>query len=218
MDGVAAPVVADGAPPVLDPVEASMTRGEAMRTGAFWMVTLALCVQSMVFTGVTFHIVDIGLAGGMTREAAVALFVPIAFIGVPMGFAVGGAADRVSLRLLVIVMTFCQIFGFIGVAYIGEPGFRIAAIVGWGLSQGFFGPLTTVAIPKLFGRRHLGSIAGIQMSCLVIGSALGPAALAASRQIMGSYRFGMLACCLLAVIPFVLAVTARERRPEIVSG
>ena len=137
--------------------EVSFTRSEALRTRVFWMVTLALCVQSMVFTGVTFHIVDIGAMSGLSREAAVALFVPIAAIGVPIGFLVGAAADHVSLRMLVVAMSICQIVGFVGVAYVGDFWFRSAAVLGWGLSQGFFGPLTTVAIPKLFGRQHLGA-------------------------------------------------------------
>ena len=186
-----------------------MTRAQAVRTPVFWMVTLALCVQSMVFTGVTFHIVDIGAEGGLVREAAVALFIPIAFIATPMGFIVGAAADRVPLRPLVAAMALFQMLGFVGIAHVGEFWLRILAITGWGLSQGFFGPLTSVAIPKLFGRKHLGAIAGVQMSCLVIGSALGPALLAASKRYTDGYEFGMLACCLLAAVPLGLAALVR---------
>ncbi len=195
---------------VLDPSEPNFTRGQAVRTGVFWMVTLALSVQSMVFTGVTFHIVDIGAAGGLSRDAAVGLFIPIAFIGIPMGFLVGAASDRLPLRWLVAAMSLFQMMGFVGMAFVGEFWLRMVAIVGWGLSQGFFGPLTTVAIPKLFGRRHLGAIAGVQMSCLVIGSALGPAGLALSKRLTGSYEFGMLACCALAAVPLALAAVARR--------
>ena len=193
-------------------VEQSMTRAEALRTGVFWMVTLALSVQSMVFTGVTFHIVDLGAEGGLARDAAVAIFIPVAFIGVPMGFLVGAATDRLPLRLLVGAMALFQMVGFVGLAYIGDFWLRMLAIAGWGLSQGFFGPLTTVAIPKLFGRAHLGAIAGVQMSALVIGSALGPALLAASKQFTGHYESGMLACCLLAAIPLALAAFARDAK------
>jgi OFA family oxalate/formate antiporter-like MFS transporter len=209
MDGAPAPVEGE-AGGTLDWAEHSMTRSEAVRTGVFWMVTLVLAVQSMVFTGVTFHIVDIGAQAGLGRDASVALFIPIAFIGTPMGFIVGAAADRLPLRPLVAAMALFQIIGFVGVAYVGEFWLRILMIAGWGMSAGFFGPLTTVAIPKLFGRKHLGAIAGVQMSALVIGSALGPAVLAVSKRYLGSYEFGMLACCLLAAVPLVLATLARS--------
>ena len=209
MDGAAAPSEAESGG-ATGPVETDMTRSEALRTGVFWMVTLVLSVQSMVFTGVTFHIVDIGAQAGLSRDAAVALFIPVAFIGTPMGFIVGAAADRLPLRTLVAAMALFQMLGFVGVAYLGEFWLRILMIAGWGMSAGFFGPLTTVAIPKLFGRKHLGAIAGVQMSALVIGSALGPAVLAVSKRYLGSYEFGMLACCLLAAVPLVLATLARS--------
>ncbi|MEZ5297318.1 MAG: hypothetical protein R2697_13860 [Ilumatobacteraceae bacterium] len=43
-------------------------------------------------------------------------------------------------------------------------------------------------MPRLFGRRHLGAISGVQMSAMVIGSAIGPALFAAVKSIAGSYE------------------------------
>ena len=42
--------------------------------------------------------------------------------------------------------------------------------------------------PKVFGRRHLGAISGIQMSAMVIGSAIGPAFFALVQSVTGDYR------------------------------
>jgi MFS family permease len=212
MDGQAAPLDEAGAP-LAPAAELSLTREQAVRTMHFWYVTGVLTIQSMVFTGTTFHIVDIGAQQGLERAASVAIFIPIAVIGTGMGLMVGLAADRVALKWLVVGMGAFQIAGFVGMAQLGDPRFMILAIVGWGLSQGFFGPLTTVAVPKLFGRTHLGAIAGVQMSVLVLGSALGPALLAVSQTYLGGYAPGLLACCGLSLL--VMAVAAVSQPPQL---
>lgn len=201
----------DSAGAALPSEERSFTREQAIRTLRFWTVTGVLSIQSMVFTGATFHIVDIGAQQGLERAAAVAIFIPIALIGTIMGFSVGVTADRVALKWLVVGMAIFQIVGFVGMAYLGDPTFMLAAIIGWGLSQGFFGPLITVAIPKLFGRAHLGAIAGVQMSVLVLGSALGPSLLAASQRYLGGYGPGLLASCGLSLVLMAVAVASRPR-------
>ena len=103
-----------------------------------------------------------------------------------------------------------QVLGFAGIAQLADPGWRLLGIAGWGLSQGFFGPLATVAIPRLFGREHLGAIAGVQMSCLVVGSALGPAILASSRQFLGGYAPGLVACSALSIAAMAPALWTRK--------
>ena len=55
--------------------ERSFTREEALRTARFWYVTLTLSLQAMVFTGVTFHIVDLGVETGIGGREAVKLFI-----------------------------------------------------------------------------------------------------------------------------------------------
>jgi len=123
------------------------------------------------------------------------------------------AADRIALKWLVMAMAVFQALGFVGMAQLGEPLFRIGAIAGWGISQGFFGPLTTIAVPKLFGRAHLGAIAGVQMSSLVLGSAFGPALLAASQRYFGGYAAGLYASCVLSIAVLCVAAFSRTR-PE----
>ncbi len=212
----------DGAPPprdpgeggegeavALEPEERVFTRGQALRTLVFWVFAGALAIQSMVYTGITFHIVDLGAEHGLDRAAALQLFIPIAVISTSMGFVVGMAADRVRLQWLVMLMMVFQATGFVGFAHLDDPVLRVVGVVGWGVSGGFYGPLSTVAIPKLFGRRHLGAISGALMSLLVIASALGPSALALSKLQLGAYGPGLIALCGLSAVAFLLAPAAR---------
>ena len=60
-----------------------------------------------------------------------------------------------------------------------------------GVAGGCYGPLTVAALPRLFGRTHLGAISGVMTMCLVIASALGPAIFAFSRSVLGSYEMAL---------------------------
>ena len=188
--------------------EPAYTRGEAIRTAAFWYVTLSVALDAMVFTGLTFHIVDIGKDAGIGGKEAVALFFPIAVVSTSAGLISGWSADRVPVRPLVLIFLVTQLSGFYGASRLDEPLWVGVMIVGWGISGGLFGTILSVAIPGFFGRKHLGAIASLQMSCIVAGSALGPAFLAAAKDQLGSYRDGLLLCCAMAVVAFVFAAFA----------
>jgi MFS family permease len=208
MDGRPAP--ADGE--LEGPPEPSSTRGEALKTPAFWSVALALAVQGMVITGFTFHVVDIGAEAGLDRERAVSIFLPIAVCSTVTGAVVGWAADRTRIRTLVFVMLAAELLGYGAATRLDTAVGYGLAVAGIGMAGGFFGPLSSVALPRLFGRLHLGAIAGVQTMLLVVGSALGPSALALSHDLTGSYAPGLYACLALPVL--VLGVTWVSHHPR----
>jgi MFS family permease len=200
-------------PPSFDE-EPSYTRAEALRTARFWYVTLALTLQAMVFTGVTFHIMDIGVDTGIGGREAVRVFIPNAIVSTSVGMLAGWLADRVPVRTLVLAFMSFQIIAYIGAGRLGEPVFMVMMIVGWGCAGGLFATLMNVAMPNFFGRRHLGAISSVQMSCMVAGSALGPAMLAAAKTYLGSYRVGLLWSCALSAGVFLFALLAPSPQPR----
>ena len=186
------------------------TRGEALQTLGFWASTLALSSQALVFTGVTFHIVDIGAAAGLSETEAVSLFLPMAMVSTGVGYLIGFASDRIDLKLLYLLMMTAQVLGFAGMANIGVIEFRAIAMLGWGISGGCFGTLSTVTLPRFFGRAHLGAISGVQMMSMVIASALGPSLLAVFKAQLGSYQPGLYLCCGFPLIIFFLILISRN--------
>lgn len=191
---------------------ADFTRSEALGTAAFWLVTLGIGSQAMVGTGITFHIVDLGAEMGLSESQAVAIFLPIAFVTVPVGFLAGAAVDRFPVRRLIMVMMAAQALMFGAVAHLGDPLLRIFAIAGWGIAGGFYGPLTAAALPNFFGRTHLGAIQGAMMSAIVIASALGPSALAALRDVFDSYVPGLYLMIAIPAVVFIAAPFTRDPR------
>ncbi len=177
-----------------------VTRKQAVGTLAFWAVTLAFASQALSITGITFNIVSIGAEMGIAEARMVSIFVPIAVVSTAVGYGVGIACDRVRIQYLFIFMMVFQATGIAAMANLDTPWMFWPAVVGMGVSGGCFGTLSTVVLPRFFGRKHLGAIAGVQMMAIVIASALGPSLLASSQSLTGSYRSGLYACCLFAPV------------------
>lgn len=191
--------------------DADATRAQAVRDLRFWAVTLPVVALSTTSTALTFHIVDIGLEQGLDEDAIVRIFVPIAFVSVPVTLFTGWLIDVTSPMLVAMAMGTSQVVMYVAVGYLDVTALLVVAIVGWGVAQGCFSSLTSAALPRIFGRRHLGEIAGLQMSAMVIGSAVGPALFALSRSLTDSYRPAMWTAAVIPAAAVVLAAASRRR-------
>ena len=174
---------------------------------------MSVANQSMIGTAATFHIVDLAAEAGVDPDRFVRLLVPVSLVSIGIGFAVGYLVDRVAVRWLVGLMLLSELVMFLGGAQVHSSGGRLAMIAGWGVAAGCYGPLTAAALPRLFGRLHLGAISGILTMCLVIASALGPSFLALFRSLLGSYRSGFLASALLPLSGLAVLALVRPRGP-----
>ena len=190
-----------------------MTRDRAVRDLRFWAVTVPVMALSATGTALTFHIIDFGAEVGLTDDEVVRIFIPIAIVSVPVTLIGGWLVDIVSPIAVAAAMSIAQLVMYLTVAHVDAPIWAAVAITGWGVSQGCFAPLTSAALPRLFGRRHLGSIAGVQMSLMVIGSAVGPALFALIEATAGSYEAALRVSAVVPVVGLVLAIaTGRSSR------
>ncbi len=208
-DDPARPAAAVRPPPRQD-----FTRRQAVRTSAFWIVTIGIANHAMVGTGIALHIVDLGAEAGLTEAQSLGIFLPVTLISVPTGIAMGMAIDRFPMRLMIMAMMVGQILMFSLAPHLGNSVLYAVCLAGWGFSGGFYGPLTVAALPNFFGRTHLGSIQGVMMMVIVVASALGPATLAAAKVYFGSYETGLHCLALLPLVTFIAAAFTRDPRVD----
>ncbi len=214
IDGGRAEPTADGARAVIG-TDDDQTRDQAVRDLRFWAVTAPIAALSSTSTALTFHIVDFGAEIGLSDDEIVRIFIPIAFVSIPSTLVAGWLVDVVSPLKIAAAMSVAQLVMYATVARIDTPLFAVVAIAAWGISQGCFGPLTSAALPRLFGRRHLGEVAGAQMSALVIGSAIGPALFAFVRSLAGSYQVALWISMIVPATGLVLSIVVlRPRHPD----
>ncbi len=206
IDGGLADLDADG--PVVIGTDDDATRAEAIRDLRFWTCAIPVVAMASTSTALTFHIVDYGRELGITEEQIVRIFVPIAFVSVPVTLVGGWLVDRVPPIVVAGIMSTAQIVMFLCVSALDQSALAVIGIVAWGIANGCYAPLTSAAMPKLFGRRHLGAIAGFQMSAMVIGSAVGPALFALVESFTDSYRPALWISVVMPVIGVVAAVAS----------
>jgi MFS family permease len=168
------------------------TRAEALRDIRFWALTIPVAALASTSTAITFHIVDLGAELGLTDDEIVRIFVPLAFVSVPITLLTGWLLDHATPLFIAAAMALLQLVMYPAVSFLDRGWGVVLAVVSWGAAQGCFSALTSAAIPKVFGRRHLGAIAGVQMSAMVVASAAGPALFALVQSLTGGYRPALL--------------------------
>jgi len=192
--------------------EQHWSAAEAIRTPAFWIAALGLSSIALFSTGLFFHMVSIFQDNGLPADAAAVVYVPIALSNALFTLTSGVLADRLPVRrmlavalvLLAVALWLAQALSGVALAFL--YGVLLGAISG--LSRTISG----VIWAKFYGRAHLGAIAGMATTVMVIGSALGPLPLGVARDLLGSYD---LALTLSGAFPLVLAVAALFiKRPQ----
>ncbi len=209
IDGGLAEPSLDAQPAVVG-TDDDRTRADAVRDLGFWAVTIPVMAMATTSTALTFHILDFGSELGISDDRMVGIFVPIAFVSVPVTLLGGWLIDTIPAVKVAALMSFTQIVMYIAVSMLDRPVAAVIGIAAWGIAQGCYAPLTSAAIPRLFGRRHLGSIAGLQMSCMVVGSAVGPALFALVQSLTGSYRPALWISLLIPVTGLIVAFLAQR--------
>ena len=199
---------------VVHHVYRQFTRSEAIRTVSFWAFALGLAIQSLIITAVAFHITDIGAEMGKTREEAVMLFFYSSFIAIPTRFGISYCVDNTRLRLRWVLSALTiTVAGYtIGLMFLDTTVGFWFTILNFGLSGGIFGVLLNVPFPRYFGRDHLGAISGLNMSIMVIASAVGPKLFSLGKEYLGNYRN---AAALVLILPaLILVLSFFTRNPQ----
>jgi MFS family permease len=183
-------------------VEPASTRAEAVRTTAFWTISLANVMINGLGTGLLLNHFDLLARGGVAREAAVMLFAPLSITQVVAAVGMGPLVDRlVPHRLLALpvmsMATACLLVGTVA----STTGAFVYAIA-LGLGYGAFQAINAAVYAHYFGRQHAGEIRGVTLVITIVGAALGPLPFAWSAA-HGSYSpvlAGGAALCLLAAL------------------
>lgn len=189
--------------------EVEFTGREALRTPAFWLLSLGHSTALLVVSAVWVHLVP-HLTEGLGYTALEASFVVSLLTGVTMvGQLIGGYfGDRFSKRLITTLAMFGHAVAFVILAWAPSIAYVVVFAILQGLAHGFRGVLMQPIRADYFGRRSFGSVMGYSSMIVMIGSMAGPIMAGIMADRLGNYQlsFTLLgAMCGVGSIFFALA-------------
>jgi MFS transporter, OFA family, oxalate/formate antiporter len=180
------------------------TLTEARKTPAFWLFSIPLAFYALYITGFSFNLISIFDNAGLSREKALAIFIPVSFMSVSFSFFGGWISDRIRLKYLLYIFLAGELIALFSLGNMNDGIYYYGFIVGHGMANGLYNVLMTVTWPRFYGRKNLGRISGFVMSLIVFFSAIGPFLFSFSFTRFGSYSFAsfVLAFFILILIIF----------------
>ena len=176
------------------------TVAEALRTRAFWMVSLGHGSALIVVTAVIAHIAlylteDRGYSA--TAAALIAGLIPVfQLVGTLLG---GYLGDRINKRVIVVVAMCSHAGGLLLITWIDSTLTIGAFVVMHGLAWGARGPLMQAIRADYFGSTHFAGIMGWSSIIVMAGTVIGPLIAGVMADATGDYKLGFTVIAALAL-------------------
>ena len=200
----------------VDPDEYDFTAREALRTPAFWLISLGHGSALLVVAAVNVHVISHlnESLGYSLAEASLAITLMTAFqvVGLLIGAAIG---DRYNKRYISMACMGAHCVGLLMVAYAASLPLVIGFAVLHGTAWGLRGPLMQALRADYFGRKSFGMIMGFSSMITTFGNLSGPLIAGILADRTGSYESGFTVLAILAALASVFFLLATPpKAPE----
>ena len=196
------------------PSHRAFTAREALRTSAFWLISLGHSFSLLVVTAVNVHaIIHVKEGLGYTLAQASLVFTLVTvgqFGGVMLGWVIG---ERFEKRLVAAACMLMHAGGMLMLTYATGPVVLATAALVHGIAWGLRGPFMQAIRADYFGRRSIGMIMGLSAMITVFGQIGGPVIAGVFADYTGNYRMGFTILAVLAGLGSLFFVLAKK--PEL---
>ena len=199
------------------PIEAeSWSLSEAKKTKTFWLLLFCVSIPAMVNTGLTFHLLSIFTGNELSPALAATVLSLMAIVGFPITVLSGFILEKIQANYMLAVTFIGQIFFLILLIFSKSIILALAFGILWGIVGGIERIALNVIWPNFFGRKYIGSIKGLAMSVMVIGSAFGPLPFGIFYDFFGGYNEILI---VMMIFPALGAVSAfMAKKPVLKTG
>jgi MFS family permease len=193
------------------PLERDFTAGEAIRTPAFWLISLGHGSALLVVGAVSLHLIshlkeDLDYSVG-SASLIVTLMTSMQITGMLIGGAIG---DRFDKRIICAACMLMHMAGMLLLAYANALPMVVAFAALHGLAWGIRGPLMQAIRADYFGRSSFGVIMGISTTIIMVGQIGGPLFAGFMADATGSYVTGFTVLAVLAGLGSGFFIFARR--------
>jgi sugar phosphate permease len=192
--------------------EPHFSRAAALRTRAFWLLSLYTLLVYPVQAGVSLHQAPHLIERGLSPITAATVISTFSAMSAVASFAIVFVPTRWPVRYVMSVTGFLMSVGTFGLIDVrsAEAAYLSAGIFGLGLGGMF--TLLPVVWADYFGRESYGAIRGVVLSLQVVAQALGPLASGILRDATGNYTDSLILLGTLALAASGVALAARYPR------
>ena len=184
----------------------------AMRTAAFWLLTLALALGAFASTGMILEQVAYLIAQGYAPAFAATLVGLFGLAYLPGRAFIAWHGERTSLALLFSAAFGLQALGIVLLLKVPTLPGVIAYVCTFGAAYGATFPLRGALMARRFGRRSYGGIIAAQGVPVGIGAALGPVVVG---RLIDAHGYGAaFGACIAALVAAAAIVAVPVRAPQ----
>jgi sugar phosphate permease len=172
--------------------EQEMTRGQAMRTPAFWLLAGSFSFITLGLIGFQSNWFPFLQEAGFTdvqASTSIALYGALSGISRPFW---GLAGERVPVRYLLAGIALLTGMGIIWLLNVEAVPMLYAYMGITGLIMGGYVLLQPLITANYFGRRHLGSVSGTMRPIMTASAALSPLMIGVLYDLRGGYTLAFL--------------------------
>jgi MFS family permease len=190
--------------------EVNFTLAEAMRTGAFWLLTAATGLRIVALSAINVHYVPIMVWKGVSEQHAAVLLGAQALMGLPSHVMFGWMADRVDKSKLMGLCMLAAVGGIVVLIYAESERLIWLFLLLFTVVESTF-PVNWSAVGEFFGRKNFAKIRGTMSFVQTWGAVIGPVLAGAIYD--GTHSYASLLWGLVAVLLLTAGLYAMVARP-----
>ncbi len=214
--GAAARGTLDGGRTIAPEPEPSFSRGEAMRTPAFWLLNVYTFLIYPIQAGVSLHQAPLLIERQIDATTAALIVATFSLCSGVSGLAFGVIVRRIGVRLSLLLTSYVMICAVVAMAALVNAAQAYMAAALFGLAIGGVLTVLPVAWADYFGRRSYGAIRGVALSVQVSGQAAGPLLSGVLRDVTGDYMMSLHIFTAFAASALIIALFLRPPIPATV--
>ena len=193
--------------------EVSWTRRDAMRTSAFWLVTLAVSLMSLAGGAINLHQIPHLEDRGLSPDTAALVITVVAIFGGGGVLLEGYVDSRVGARWTMVVGLLGSALGMVFLISVHGLGMALVFAVVYGLSFGIMVASNQVVFADYFGREAIGAIRGAAAPIQLCLNAVGPVLAGAAYDLTGGYSAAFIPFMVADIIAAAALVIAKKPSP-----
>lgn len=196
----------DGAPAPTGQEAGEFTARQALRTRAFWFISLAHASSVLVVSVITVHFTPHAVAMGFTLQQA-ALVITIQTVANLVSRPTGGwLSDQIGSRAVLLMAMLGHAVALLLLAFAINfwmlAGFALLNGLAWGARV----PVSVAMRAEYFGSKSFGTIMGLSSMVVTASSVAAPVAAGWSYDVLGSYTLSFTVLAVLAAVGSLFVV------------